>query len=90
MSLLLLTATAFVANAQTAYPKSVVAQYIEDCTAGRGDQARAVCTCIIKGIQSRYTYEEFQILNSQIRQTGSVPASLNKIIKTCKANPSSF
>ncbi|MBW4470790.1 MAG: hypothetical protein KME45_10365 [Stenomitos rutilans HA7619-LM2] len=87
MTLLLLAATTLVTQAQASYPRNVVAQYIKDCTAGRGAQARAVCACIIKGIQLKYTYEEFQILNSQINQTGSVPASLNNIIKTCKANP---
>lgn len=90
ISLLLLATTTLAANAQAAYPKKVVDQYIEDCTAGRGSQARAVCTCIINGIQSKYTYEEFQILNSQISQTGNVPISLNKIIRACTANPSSF
>jgi len=90
ISVLLLTTATLTANAQSAYPKSVVAQYIEDCTAGRDAQARAVCTCIINGMQSRYTYEEFQIINSQISQTGNVPSSLNKIIKACKANPNAF
>jgi len=90
MSVLLLTTATLTANAQSAYPKNVVAQYIEDCTAGRDAQARAVCTCIINGMQSRYTYEEFQILNSQISQTGKVPAGLTKIIKVCRANPNAF
>jgi type IV secretory pathway VirB2 component (pilin) len=90
MTVLLLAMTTLVANAQASYPKKVVAQYIEDCTAGRGTQARAVCTCIINGIQSKYTYEEFQILNSQISQVGNVPARLNNIIRACKANPNSF
>jgi|GEM_PF-3071783 len=90
ISLLLLATTTLMANAQAAYPKNVVAQYIEDCTAGREDQARAVCTCIINGMQARYTYEEFQILNSQISQAGKVPAGLTNIIKVCKANPNAF
>ncbi|MBW4693306.1 MAG: hypothetical protein KME27_16260 [Lyngbya sp. HA4199-MV5] len=87
---LFLATTTLAANAQASYPKKVVAQYVEDCTAGRGNQARVVCTCIINGIQAKYTYEEFQILNSQISQIGKVPARLNNIIKACKANPNSF
>lgn len=90
ISLVLLTATALTATAQASYPQDVVARYIEDCTAGRGAQARAVCTCIINGMQAKYTYEEFQILNSQISQTNTVPASVNSIIQACKTNPKSF
>lgn len=90
IGLLLLTSTAAIANAQGSYPKDVVAQYIEDCTAGRGDQALAICTCIIKGLQAKYTFQEFKALNSQIVKTGKAPVGLSNIIKKCKANPTAF
>jgi hypothetical protein len=72
------------------YPKAVVDQYVEDCSARRGGQAAATCRCIINGIQATYTYQEFQVINRQISQTGQAPPRLAEIIKTCRVRPTSF
>ncbi len=78
------------ANPRNPYPQPVIDQYIKDCSAGRSGQASTICRCIINGIQSTYTYPEFQILNQQISATGQTPPRLTEIIKTCRARPSSF
>lgn len=90
--LLLLLPTEIAATAQSPsrYPPTVVEQYVKDCAARRSGQAETVCRCIINGIQTTYTYAEFQILNQQIAHTGQTPPRLTEIIKTCRARPSAF
>lgn len=86
-SFLLTTVPILSASAQTqySYPQDVVNQYIEDCTAGRGAQARQVCVCTINELQATYSFEDFQIFNQQVVRTNKLPIELSTIIKACEA-----
>ena len=78
------------AQPKASYPQKVVDQYVENCTAIRGAQARSICRCIINGTQSVYSYEEFNLLNKQIEQTGKLTGKLSKIVADCKGYPNSY
>ncbi|MDX2229480.1 MAG: hypothetical protein NW220_07570 [Leptolyngbyaceae cyanobacterium bins.349] len=83
--------TTAIAQPQTAYPRAVVEQYVKSCSGGQGGQVRAVCRCIIAGIQKQYTYEKFQQLNAEITRTGKVQdPELNRIIQACRANSNTY
>ena len=79
------------AEQRTAYPREVVEQYVNSCSGRQAGQIRAVCRCIISGIQKQYTYQQFQRLNEEIIRTGKVQDSgLNRIIQECRANSSTY
>ncbi|EKQ66696.1 hypothetical protein OsccyDRAFT_4485 [Leptolyngbyaceae cyanobacterium JSC-12] len=83
--------TTAIAQQRTTYPRDVVEQYISSCSGRQAGQIRAVCRCIISGIQGQYTYQQFQRLNEEIARTGKVQdARLNRIIQDCKSNSNTY
>lgn len=77
-------------NAQKSfYPPEFIKSYVDRCTASRGLAVQAVCECIIRKIQDKYTYEEFETINNQIEATGKIPSNIVEDITTCQANPNS-
>jgi type IV secretory pathway VirB2 component (pilin) len=93
LSLVVATTAIAPANAQqrTAYPREFVEQYVNSCSSGQTGQARAICQCMIAGIQRRYTYQQFQRLNEAIARTGKIQdANLNQIIQACRANSNTY
>lgn len=84
---LLALAIASVNAQQRPYPPEFVRDYVNECTAGRGDAVQEVCRCIIRRVQTKYSFETFQRINRQIEATGQIPVELAKIINACQAKP---
>ena len=91
---LVITATAIApadAQQRPAYPREFVEQYVNSCSSGQTGQARAICQCMIAGIQRRYSYQQFQRLNEKIARTGKIQdANLNQIIQACRTNSKTY
>lgn len=88
LCLLILTSTRISAQAKP-YPSEVVKNYIETCTASRGPEVEAICSCTIRKIQDVYTLEEYQTINSQLQKTGKLPPALIIILNACQDDPNS-
>lgn len=67
----------------SAYPDEYVEQYISDCASGQSEEVEAVCRCVIREVQDRFSFEEFQNMNQQIEETGEISSDLQIIIDVC-------
>jgi hypothetical protein len=67
--------------AQNVYPSEPVKTFMKGC---QYKNPKAFCTCTMKSIQTKYTFEEFKQVDREIRETRKVPNELQKIITSCK------
>ena len=87
-SLFLLNILSPSATSQTNYPPEEVEKYVRDCTGDRGLSVEAVCRCVIRKAQIEYPdFEEFQTINQDIEETGTIPPPLRQIIDNCETDP---
>jgi hypothetical protein len=76
------------ASSQTTnvYPEVAVKRFTEACAKDRGAKVQALCTCAIKEIQNRYTFDEFRKIVQDARTNGQPPGEVREILQSCRSN----
>jgi hypothetical protein len=63
-----------------------VQRFTEACTKDRGAKAQALCTCAIKEIQNRYTFDEFRKVVQDAKTSGQPPAQVREVLQSCRSS----
>ncbi|GEM_PF-1792470 len=69
------------------YPAASVKNFIDACAAGN-PQKIAVCTCGIKKIQGKYSFEAFVKLDDAAKRGEKLPTDIVDMLKGCAVKPS--
>lgn len=67
--------------AKNVYPADSVKTFMKGC---EYKNPKVFCTCTMKSIQTKYTFEEFKKVDKEIRETRKVPNELQTVIASCK------
>jgi len=70
------------------YPEFAVKGFMNVCVKGRGAKVEAICTCSIKEIQNKYSFDEFRKVVKDAQASGKVPDEFLKIIQSCRSSSS--
>ncbi len=68
------------------YPEVAVQRFTEACAKDRGAKVQALCTCAIKEIQNRYTFDEFRKIVQNAKTSGQPPGEVREILQSCRAS----
>ncbi len=75
--------------AQNDYPEEIKTSFVDNCTQSglsQGatiEQIEPICTCLINGIETEYTYQEFQAIEKQLQAGEQPPTKLVEIMSNC-------
>ena len=70
------------------YPEFAVKGFMNVCVKGRGAKVEAICTCSIKEIQNKYSFNEFRKVVKDAQASGKIPDEFLKIIQSCRSSSS--
>jgi hypothetical protein len=62
------------------YPKEVVDNFVASCRARAPEDA---CRCAIDTLQRRFTLEQFQGYERQMRESGTLPKEMGDAVNDC-------
>lgn len=67
------------------YPPAAERGFLDQC---EQSSSVAFCTCVLRGIEQRYTYERFVLITGEYARTGALPPGAVDALAGCAPSPS--